>query len=121
MSVDYDVTTVAGVENFPVENITHKPKRMQGDAIRAKMREQQRSNPTTHSNMPSNEPLTVVTLERAISYYEDRGKSSDPNSALFTATAKWLRTLLAVQNSQRVQAEQTIVANGGESDETSES
>ena len=38
---DYDKTTVAGVANFPVQDITHKPKRHQGDLIRLKQLEEQ--------------------------------------------------------------------------------
>lgn len=92
---DYDKTTVAGVANFPVQDITHKPKRQQGDMIRLKQLEEQgvEESPATVQEYST---LKIITLERAISYY--KGMSADPkNGKLYEATAKWLEELLVTR------------------------
>ena len=92
---DYDRTTVAGVANFPVQDITHKPKRHQGDMIRLKQLEEQGvEEPTVTEQKDST--LKIITLERAISYY--KRMSADPkNGKLYEATAKWLEELLVTR------------------------
>ena len=97
---DYDRTTVAGVANFPVQDITHKPKRQQGDMIRLKQLEEQGveeqgvEEPTVTEQKDST--LKIITLERAISYY--KRMSADPkNGKLYEATAKWLEELLVTR------------------------
>lgn len=92
---DYNNTTVAGVANFPVQDITHKPKRQQGDMIHLKQLEEQgiEESPAT---VQEDSTLKIITLERAISYY--KRMSSDPkNGKLYEATAKWLEELLVTR------------------------
>lgn len=92
---DYNSTTVAGVANFPVQDITHKPKRQQGDMIRLKQLEEQgvEESPAT---VQEDSTLKIIILERAISYY--KRMSADPkNGKLYEATAKWLEELLVTR------------------------
>lgn len=89
MSYDYTTTTAS---NFPVRDVTHKPKRMQGDAIRLRNSELGVSNDKNNASNNS-EPLAVITLERAISYYK-RMSADEVNGKLYSATAKWLEELL---------------------------
>ena len=96
--MSYDRTTVSGVSNFPVVDITHKPKRQQGDMIRARQIEEGKLS-SDEGNSKSNEPLKVITLERAISYYASL--SNDPeNGKLYQATSKWLNELLVTRSSK---------------------
>ena len=84
---DY-ITTVS--DSFPVKDITHKPKRMQGDMIRAK---ENIDVVTTDSDDVAEDTLSIITLERAINYYKK--KSADKtNGKLYSATANWLEELL---------------------------
>lgn len=92
---DYNNTTVAGVANFPVQDITHKPKRQQGDMIRLKQLEEQGSEESP-ATVQEDSALKIITLERAISYY--KRMSADPkNGKLYEATAKWLEELLVTR------------------------
>ena len=98
-----DMTTTR--TGFPVKDITHKPKRMQGDMIRLKEAEAGIANENTTE---SNEPLSVVTLERAISYYKKM--SADPiNGKLYTATAKWLEELLVTRTLKTEAAVKAVI------------
>lgn len=92
---DYNNTTVAGVANFPVQDITHKPKRQQGDMIRLKQLEEQGIEESP-AKVQEDSTLKIITLERAISYY--KRMSTDPkNGKLYEATAKWLEELLVTR------------------------
>lgn len=92
---DYNNTTVAGVANFPVQDITHKPKRQQGDMIRLKQLEEQ-GGEESPATVQEDSTLKIITLERAISYY--KRMSVDPeNGKLYEATAKWLEELLVTR------------------------
>lgn len=92
---DYNNTTVAGVANFPVQDITHKPKRQQGDMIRLKQLEEQ-GGEESPATVQEDSILKIITLERAISYY--KRMSADPkNGKLYEATAKWLEELLVTR------------------------
>lgn len=75
--------------NFPVMDITHKPKRMQGDSIR---KENLSTVSTVHSSVDE-DVLEVITLERAIHFYEELAAKNLPNYKLYSATAKWLKEL----------------------------
>lgn len=99
-----DMTTTRS--GFPVKDITHKPKRMQGDMIRLKEAE---AGLTDSENVTeSNEPLSVITLERAISYY--KRMSADPNNGkLYTATAKWLEELLVTRTLKTEAAVKAVI------------
>ena len=98
-----DMTTTRN--GFPVKDITHKPKRMQGDMIRLKEAE---ANATESQNVGGEETLTVVTLERAISYY--KRMSADPiNGKLYSATAKWLEELLVTRTLKTEAAVKAVI------------
>lgn len=97
---DYDVTTVGGVSNFPIKDITHKPKRQQDDMIKMRRREEGIVDTSPDSVEETEETLKVITLERAISYY--KRKSADPvNGNLYEATAKWLEELLVNRTNRK--------------------
>ena len=76
-------------DNFPVIDITHKPKRMQSDNLRAV------SQVTTAMEIDS--PTTSVpaspTLERAIEFYESHADGE--YRTLYLQTAKWLREYMS--------------------------
>lgn len=93
MSNMYDTTTVGSVANFPVSDITHRPKRKQGDMIRLKQAQEGIITEDSHKE----ETLEVVTLERAISHYKSMSADS-VNGKLYQATAKWLEELLVTRN-----------------------
>lgn len=110
---DYITTTSS---NFPVKDITHKPKRMQGDMIRLK--EAEAGIIDTDSPVKENEPLSVITLERAISYYK-RMSADETNGKLYSATAKWLEELL-VTRTLKTEAAVKAVIEGEKKDEATE-
>lgn len=110
---DYMTTTSS---SFPVKDITHKPKRMQGDMIKLKEAEMGLANPD--SPVEVNEPLSVITLERAISYYK-RMSADETNGKLYSATAKWLEELL-VTRTLKTEAAVKAVTEGVNKDETAE-
>ena len=98
-----DMTTTRN--GFPVKDITHKPKRMQGDMIRLREAE---SNTTESQNVGGEETLTVVTLERAISYYK-RMSADSTNGKLYSATAKWLEELLVTRTLKTEAAVKAVI------------
>ena len=72
-------------DNFPVIDITHKPKRMQSDNLKA-------VNPVTTAMDVEPSPSSIPaspTLERAISFYETHAEGE--YRTLYLQTAKWLR------------------------------
>lgn len=82
-----DMTTVRS--GFPVYDITHKPKRMQNANIKAVFGEYKTvSLAGEETAVPS-----VVTLERAIHFYESHAEGEYAN--LYTQTAKWLREFMS--------------------------
>lgn len=102
-----DRTTVSGVANFPVEDITHKPKRRQGDMIRAQNRQFDAETSDYPSGDDTDKPLQIITLERAISYF--KRKSNDPeNGKLYSATSKWLEELLVVRSTKTEAARKAV-------------
>ena len=82
-----DMTTVRS--GFPVHDITHKPKRMQNANIRAALKEE---TPVSIAGAESDIP-SVITLERAIHFYESNAEGEYAN--LYTQTAKWLREFMS--------------------------
>ena len=109
---DYITTTSS---NFPVKDITHKPKRMQGDMIRLKEAE---AGINSEDTSATEETLNVITLERAISYYK-KMSSDNTNGKLYSATAKWLEELL-VTRTLKTEAAVKAVIEGENKDETAE-
>ena len=82
-----DITTVRN--GFPVYDITHKPKRMQKANIeRVRVENKTVSMTGEESSVPS-----IITLERAIQYYESHAEGEYKN--LYTQTAKWLREFMS--------------------------
>lgn len=81
-----NITTVK--DNFPVVDITHKPKRLQRDNLRSQQSEDSAvSLAGKESDVPS-----IVTLERAIKFYESHADGEYKN--LYLQTAKWLREFM---------------------------
>lgn len=89
----YDRDKVTGTGSFPVQDITHKPKRMQGDMIKLN---QQVNNTEDSASVIPDEGLNVITLERAITYYK-RMSGDATNGKLYEATSKWLEELLVTR------------------------
>lgn len=85
-----DMTTVS--DRFPVVDITHKPKRMQGDNIRSAQRETVSVSVSYEGDNHVEVPQTM-TLERAIRFYEENARGEF--QSLYVQTAKWLRMLLS--------------------------
>lgn len=83
-----DMTTVR--TGFPVHDITHKPKRMQSANLKAVLSEDNTVSVAgeENSNVPS-----VITLERAINFYESHAEGEYKN--LYSQTAKWLREFMS--------------------------
>ena len=111
---DYTTTST----HFPVKDITHKPKRMQGDAIRLRESEATDSTPTSNAPTGVSDVPSVITLERAISYYK-RMSANETYGKLYSATAKWLEELL-VTRTLKTEAAVKAVIEGENKDETAE-
>ena len=79
-----DMTTTR--EGFTTIDVTHRPKRLQGDNIRAL------SEDVPEEQVEGNFVPNVLTLERAIRYYESNAVGEMKH--LYKQTAKWLRSLL---------------------------
>ena len=94
-------TTKSG---FPIHDITHRPKRMQGDMIKLKEAEMN----ATEGSDNTEETLTVVTLERAISYYK-KMSSDAVNGKLYSATAGWLEELLVTRTLKTEAAAKAVI------------
>ena len=72
---------------FPIQDITHYPRRLQADNVAPTQEEEKLDSQTSRVSYPPQ-----VTLERAIRYYEN---TKDPNNGtLYARTAEWLRLLL---------------------------
>lgn len=79
------MSTMTTRDNFPVIDVTHKPKRMQGTNLRTMYANQEsESQEVYESKVPQS-----ITLERAIQFYESNAYGE--NRVLYTQTAKWLR------------------------------
>lgn len=83
--------TMTTKDNFPIVDITHKPKRMQSDNLRAVSQ-------VTTAMEQSGAPITSAipaspTLERAIEYYESHAEGEF--RVLYLQTAKWLRDYMS--------------------------
>ena len=75
--------TMTTRENFPVVDVTHRPKRMQGANLKT-MIESEPNQEKVESNVPQS-----ATLERAIQFYESN--ATGEYKVLYAQTAKWLR------------------------------
>ena len=100
---DYVTTTTS---SFPVKDVTHKPRRMQGDMIRLK--EAEAGLAVSDNTSGSVEPLSVITLERAISYYK-KMSADETNGKLYSATAKWLEELLVTRTLKTEAAVKAVI------------
>ena len=81
------MSTMTTKDNFPVIDITHRPKRMQGDNLKAVAS-------VTTAMEQDDAPITSAipatpTLERAIEYYETHAVGEF--RLLYLQTAKWLK------------------------------
>lgn len=77
-------------DNFPVIDITHKPKRMQNDNLKSAV--QMTTAVDSESPVTSSVPASP-TLERAIEYYETHAVGEF--RILYLQTAKWLRDYMS--------------------------
>lgn len=94
---NYDTTTVGTVANFRVEDITHKPKRRQGDMIKLKQAEM--SEGDTPTQVPESVPESL-TLERAITFF--KSNSSHPTYGnLCAQTSAWLEELFISRTAKK--------------------
>lgn len=88
-----DVSEVTTLANFKVENVTHKPKRKQGDFAK--------NLPKTEDKVSSSEDndlnVGTVTIESAIKYFASHTKDNPKLSALYTQTALWLSRLRSIE------------------------
>jgi hypothetical protein len=89
-----EVTTIG---NFPDHNITHKPKRMQGDSLKKDGDEISSVDVDGKTSSAKSVP-NVVTIERAIKYYKEH--ATGEHTKLYIATAKWLVDLLTIKSKQ---------------------
>ena len=78
------MATMTTKDNFPVIDVTHKPKRMQGTNLKT-----MNTNPVTTTQMAETDVPQSATLERAIVYYESHAEVNF--KVLYSQTAKWLR------------------------------
>lgn len=82
------MATMTTKDNFPVIDVTHKPKRMQGTNLRT-----MNTNPVTTTQMAETDVPQSATLERAIVYYETHAEGEF--KVLYSQTAKWLREYMS--------------------------
>lgn len=83
--------TMTTKDNFPVVDITHKPKRMQSDNLKSAS-QVTTDMENTDSPLTPNVPVTP-TLEKAIEYYESHAEGE--YRTLYLQTAKWLREFMS--------------------------
>ena len=83
------MATMTTKENFPVIDITHRPKRMQSENLKST------NKVTTAMDIESPESYvpTTPTLERAIEFYESHAEGE--YRTLYLQTAKWLREFMS--------------------------
>ena len=82
-----NVTTTRN--GFPVYDVTHKPRRTQSSNLKQALGDTQSPEVTEEGvEVPS-----VVTIERAIRFYETHAEGS--YKTLYLQTAKWLRDLMS--------------------------
>lgn len=81
-----NMTTVK--TGFPVYDVTHKPKRSQSGNLKAVAKDNELSPTEGGVKAPS-----IVTLERAINFYESHAEGELSN--LYIQTAKWLREYMS--------------------------
>lgn len=78
-------------DKFPTVDITHKPKRSQGDNLKKAIQDPDKS--TEGVEIATSDIPTVLTVERAIRYYESHAEGE--LKSLYSQTAKWLTELIA--------------------------
>ncbi len=96
---------------FTTIDISHKPKRMQGDSFKNTplALEKELSNKTSSEEKTEAIP-EFLTLEKAIAYFESKSDSITNEGKFYTATAKWLRELLEFR-ANKVVATNTLVTS----------
>ena len=98
---------------FECVDITHKPKRMQGDSFR---KNDESISCVDGSNKGKSEGMILcdlpvegsfITLEKAIDFYEKNSQKSD----IFKNTAFWLKDLLVLRKSAIQAAKEQVQAD----------
>jgi hypothetical protein len=85
----YGEGRVSTVGNMTVTDVTHRPKRMQGDNLK-------RESPIQNKEVDDlSDTPNAVTLESAIRYYEEHAEGEF--KVLYTKTALWLDSLRKVR------------------------
>ena len=80
------MNNVTLTDSFPVIDITHKPKRHQGDNFTSK-------EPSSVSGVSNCKVPQNVTIESAIRFFEANADGEYKN--LYNATATWLKTIIS--------------------------
>lgn len=87
-------------DRFPVVDVTHKPLRTQAGNIECALAQVDRvcdvQTGPSRSHVPS-----VITVERAIEFYEEEADRGNEYSSLYNATAKWLRDYLSIRKPKK--------------------
>ena len=86
------ITTTSSLFGQTID-ITHKPKRVQGENFKGTPLHLNPDKEVSVSSKSMDVP-TFITLERAITFYEDNSNSVTDEGKLYSVTAKWLRELL---------------------------
>lgn len=89
-----EITTTKNL--FGVEDISHKPRRMQGDSFRNTPLHINRENDSTTNKEVVDVP-EFITVERAIEFYEGNSDSISAQGKMYSVTAQWLRELMELR------------------------
>ena len=101
-----NVTTVANGK-FPVEDITHKPRRTQADNLK-KAGVVADEVPSGNDELVSKVPQSP-TVEGAIQFFEENAKGE--YKALYKSTATWLRNYLTMKVKESPKNLQAVLPN----------
>lgn len=82
---------------FKVVDITHKPKRMQGDNFVGTDLHIKSQEETSTPNNDDTDIPEYVTLERAIEFYNNHANITTYKGKLYSATVSWLKELLSLR------------------------
>lgn len=93
-------------DRFPVVNVTHKPLRTQAGNLAQVDRVCDVQVVPSSSHVPS-----VITVERAIEFYEKEADRGNEYSSLYNATAKWLRDYLSIRKPKKDTVTEEVTAD----------
>lgn len=96
MSDVYKNNSTTTKVNFRVEDITHKPKRLQSDNLRNAIGSGDVLNAPPEQTIKLSGIPKVMTIERVIKYFEDNANGEF--TELYKSSATWLREYLTVRS-----------------------